>query len=448
MPSKNQNHISIQIQNTFENRELEPVFFKFEVPRTLESETTNHLLFVEARKPLDKFLPIQFFNLNYTQQTITGEACVLIKFNSKGYQEFHLYFQHDFKLPTNYNTSLEIRSASDDKQHNFIENQYYKVETLPKSGQIWHMWNKLGTNKSWHHNEWDDNIDKGGDPCHWAPNCWIGHPDRIAEGYELHGGQDINFIDWHYVFGWDNPKTTITTGPVFHEIKRSGIVWPHPEHMNDKISYDQEEKISAEVTYRFYNDIPWIYQSSTQETLTDVPVFFIRNSQFVFLTGIFSHVMIAPEAKDLLPEDFTEPAILKLMADVKKKPFYGEQHSLSNVLPAKLDYYSFYNHTNGDGFAQFQCVEENTNIYSGIATLNNHCNLLTELSGWSTYFCRAFSYTNQRFNPENMSYLPKGEKYYEENNCLIYRHESVEETKEYLAKVSCQFKQPLTIISA
>ena len=59
----------------------------------------------------------------------------------------------------------QVRKGDRGPQHWFLESEFYKIETLPKSGQIWHVWDKLGSNTSWHHNEWDTNRDKGGDPC-------------------------------------------------------------------------------------------------------------------------------------------------------------------------------------------------------------------------------------------------------------------------------------------
>ena len=133
------------------------------------------------------------------------------------------------------------------------------------------------------------------------------------------------------------------------------------------------------------------------------------------------------------------------MAKLNVKPFDGVQHSLSNVLPSKLDYLSFYNADNHDGFAEFQLLERNTNIHSGQPTYYNHMTFLTELHDWSVYFCRAFSYTNRRFHPENAVFLPKGERYEEENVCLVYRHENVEETLAKLKQWSRRFREPVQV---
>jgi hypothetical protein len=307
------------------------------------------------------------------------------------------------------------------------------------------MWNKLGTNTSWHHFEWNVNKEKQGDPCHWAPNCWVAYPERITNGYELLDGEECDFIDWQYVFGWDDPECEIIEGPVFLEIKRRGIVWPHPEHSRPEIKRDKVPRIFAEVTYRFFADSPYIYQSSRIETLEDLNVFFIRNCQFVFFDFVFTHMIIAPEPEGLLPHDETEPAVVQLMGTINNKPYDWIEHSLSNILPAKLAWYSYYHNENSDGFAVVQTAERNTNIHSGKPVLQNHRSLLTEVKDWSLYTCRALSYTNQRFNPENVTYLPKGERYDEENFLLFYQHEDLTKSIAHLGAADARLKRPLSV---
>ena len=250
------------------------------------------------------------------------------------------------------------RRGDQGPQHRYIENHFYRVETLPRSGQIWHMWNTQGADTSWHINEWPANVDRGGDPCHWAPNCWVAYPERITNGYELDDapGSECDFIDWHYVFGWDDPECEVVEGPVFVEIKRRGIVWPHPEHSRSEIRRDGKPRLRAEVTYRFYDRLPFIFQSSTLETLEDLNVFFIRNCQFAFRTHLFSHMIIAPERDGLRPTDEVDVAVFRLMGKANNKPYDWIQHSLSNVLPSKPAWYAYYDEDSHDGFALFPVV--------------------------------------------------------------------------------------------
>jgi len=333
---------------------------------------------------------------------------------------------------------LSLTKGDKGPQHRIIENSSYKIETLPTSGQIWHITNKLGSHADWFHHEWDSNVDKGGDPCHWAPNSWIGYPERVAGGYELKAFQDIDFIEWHYVFGWDNPETTVREEKDFIEIVRRGVVYSHPEHTNNEIYRDGKDLIWAEVTYRFFDGQPHFFQSSTIRTLAPVPVFFIRNCQYVFQSHYFTHLLMAPDRTGLKKSDIVEPSVLPLMSYFRNKPISTE-HSLSNILPSKLAYTGFINDETHDGFALFQLKEENTNLISGNPTYGNHHTILTGRQDWAVYFSRAFSYTNQRFNPENMTYLPEGEQYYEENMGLIFRHETIGDTLSLLNEKLIEF---------
>ena len=81
----------------------------------------------------------------------------------------------------------------------------------------------------------------------------------------------------------------------------------------------------------------------------------------------------------------------------------------------------------------------------GKPTYHNHTTLLTELHDWSVYFGRAFSYTNRRFHPENAIFLPKGERYEEENVCLIHRHENLPATLGYLQRQDEELAHPLEV---
>jgi hypothetical protein len=390
-------------------------------------------------------VPSQFYNLAQDGGALTGRVAFFLDIAAGASCDFRLYHGNPAAATPVYESHLRVTKGPLGPQHYWFENEFYKIDTLPKSGQIWHVWNKQGSNTSWHHNEWLENKDKGGDPCHWAPNCWVAYPDRVTCGHEVTEGKEVDFFDWHYVFGWDNPSSSIVRGPVFFELRRWGPVWPHPDHSNPKIRRDRKERIRAEVVYRFYDGLGWFYQASREETLEDMRVFFIRNGQFVFLDRAFTHAIIAPERGDILPGDEIEPAVIRLLAKDNLKPFPRIQHSLSNVLPSKLAYLGFFNSQNGDAFTQFHIREENTNVHSGTPTYRNHATLLTELHDWSVYFCRAFSYTNKRFHPENATFLPKGERYKEENVCLIWRYEDLASTLPFLQRQNLEFSNPLKV---
>ena len=439
-------HRVIRVRETMNmDREQEVVDLDFSAPATSGFRPEAELRIVRADYSRLEEIPSQFYRLAQSPRKISGRIAFLVdKLPAQGQAEFRLYHGNPHAKPPAYSSPLRVTRGEGGPQHYFVENEFYRIETMPQSGQIWHVWNKKGSNKSWHHNEWNVNKDKGGDPCHWAPNCWAAYPERITNGYDvMTGGEDIDLIDWNYAFGWQNPESEIISGPVFHEISRWGTVWPHPEHTNPDNRRDPSPFIRARIVYRFYSALPWFYQSSVLETLKDMRCFFIRNCQFVFLANIFSHTFIAPERKGILPTDEEDVAVLRLMGQINRKPYTHQQHSLSNVLPSKLAYYGFYNEENTDGFALFQLAEKNSNIHRGEPVYQNHATLFSELPGWSSYYCRSFSYTNQRYNPENATFLPEGERYEEENICLIFKHNKLAGTLAKMKNTDMCLKNPL-----
>ena len=115
------------------------------------------------------------------------------------------------------------------------------------------------------------------------------------------------------------------------------------------------------------------------------------------------------------------------------------------MLPSKLACYGFYNEDTSDGFALFQLTEKNVNIHKGEPIHSNNATLFSELPGWSAYYCRALSYTIQRYKPENATFLPKGERYEAENVGLLFTHNDLPETLAAMENASRQMKSPLEV---
>ena len=253
-------------------REHAVVDFAFEIPQlplAMRDHELRTVLIDPGQACME--LPSQFYALRRTGSTLAGRVALFLDLDAGQSREIRIYYGNPAAAAPRYKRGLKVQRGTLGPLHYVLESEFYKIETMPKSGQIWHIWDKLGANTSWHHKEWDSNWDKGGDPCHWAPNCWVAHPERITNGYEA---ADPDCFDWHYVFGWDNPPTEIIDGPIFFEIRRKDIVRPHPEHSNPNLWRDGTDKIVAEVVYRFYDGCPWFYQSSSMQTLQDLLVYF------------------------------------------------------------------------------------------------------------------------------------------------------------------------------
>jgi len=432
------------------SREKAIVDFGFEIKLEKEINPEKELALTVEKNNEQELLTAQFYDLKLVNKILTGKVVCLIPFEANEEKILTLFYGNDSFNGSEYDLEKPLEQLSIQKgnlgpNHYTIENEFYKLNTMPKSGHLWHLWNKKGANESWHFIEWEDSEKKGGDPFHWSPNCWVAHPDRVSTGYNLSDGGESDLFDWHYAFGWENPKIEVIQGPCFIEIKRQGPIPPHPEHSNPNAKRSKNNIIEAEIIYRFYVGLPIIYQYSKMNTLEDLNCFFIRNCQFALLSGVFNYAILAPENKNLKPHDFPENACIRLMGPLNYKPYDNCQHSLSNVVPGKLNYWAMFNDKTGDGYSCFHITEDNTNIYSGKPVYQNHTTLLSELYNWAGAFSRAFSYTNRRFNPENATFLPKGEQYIEENYCLLFPHKDIHATETLLGKTSKELNNPVVV---
>jgi hypothetical protein len=371
---------------------------------------------------------------------------------------FRFYYGNPGAGMGSYESTLSVRPAPkgpiDGPRHWMIENDFYRIETYPTSGQIWHIWDKKGTGRIWWLKEWNS-LEKGGDPVEWSPNVWVAYPDRVnPDPSSPDSGKKVfaEPLDWNYVIGWPNPKTEVIEGPLFYQLKRSGPVPPHPAHSDPSYDRPTEDIVWAEVTHRFYAGLPWYYQSSTFITLQDMDVYFIRNNQTGFEEdGLFSHLVIRPDTPRLLPGDRDETCILPLMGHFDRMPFakikfsggaFGQGHCLSDILPSKLGYYSLFNPQTGDAYGNFPLLERNSMTTGGEPTMRNHHMTVTDGFDSAISIARTFDYSNQRFNPENVTFLPKGQKFEEENIHLIYRYEGLQ-SLDVLEHLYETFKHPL-----
>ncbi len=429
-------------------RDKDPVDVSFSVPLAAPAAGASLRIAAEAEGGLIE-VPAQFYTMGSGNGgNLSGKVVFLCAIPAGGQKAFRLYYGNPGAGMGSPEGGIFVRPAPkgpiEGSMHWIIENAFYRIETYPKNGQIWHIWDKKGTNTMWWYKEWNG-PEKGGDPIHWSPNIWIAYPDRAgpAPGVRNVGSPGGDKLlaepehkvfaqpwDWHYVMGWENPKTEIIQGPLFWQIRRWGPVSPHPEHSDPTYERPAKDLVWAEVTYRFYRDLPWFFQSSTLTTLADMDVYFVRNNQMVFRDTIFSHLAIQPETAGLMPGDRDETCILPLKAYFDRAPFPREWHSLSNALPSTFGYYTLFNATNGDGYANFPLSERNSTITGAPPTLMNHHMSLNEGHDWSVYLARTFDYTNHRFDPENATFLPAGQRFMEENAHMVYRYDGLKSLAE------------------
>jgi hypothetical protein len=436
-------------------REREPVDVRFSIPANGTASATG-LRVVEEKDGRWTEVPAQFYDMRADGKSLlSGKVAFFCSLLANGARAYRIYFGGPVDVQIQ-KGRLTVRPAGEgDPQvtrHWMIENEFYRVETYPRSGQIWHIWDKKGSNQMWWFKEWHGK-DKGGDPVHWSPNVWVGYPDRArAEAGSSETKAFAQPFEWNYVVGWTAPKTEVVSGPIFFQVTRSGPVPRWPEHSDPAYPEQPKDIVWGEVTYRFYSELPWIFQSSTYVTLQDMDVYFIRNNQTAFDHELFTHAAIRPETPGLLAGDSDETCAFPLMSYYNRMPFdaskpydafSNSQHSLSNVLPSKLAFFTLFNMGNGDAYANFALIEDNSTTTGEAPTMRNHHMILSEESG-SDSFSRTFNYANLRFNPENMTFLPKGQKFHEENIHLVYRYEN-SESLDRLERLHQSFRHPLVV---
>jgi hypothetical protein len=403
-------------------REKEPVDAAFTIPAADTSPAGYRVVADSSKQWIE--IPSQVYQLRKTGKSVSGRIAFFCAVPAGKKRIYRLYYGNPGAAMPQYPTGLSVKPADkgpiEGPMHWMIENNFYRIETFPKNAQVWHIWDKKGRNIRWWFKEWTP-YDSGGNPVNWSPNTWIAYPDRARAGV----GKEDDVIDWHYVVGWDNPEHEIISGPIFHEIRRKGPVWPHPDRVDTAYARDRKIRTRAEIVYRFYDGLPWFYQWSHFSTHEDFYNYFIRNCQWVFNDSIFSSMAIVPQTKALEKGDEEEMCLMPLMSHFDRKPFH-EQHSLSNVVPSKIRFYTYFNPATRDAFADIQLLEHNWREPPGEPAYTNHAMIFTELHGWAVYFARAFDYTNKRFCPENTAFLPKGHHFEEENAIVVYGYDSPE----------------------
>lgn len=424
-------------------RQAEPVDVAFAVP------SSASLRLVHRAGSGWEEIPAQYYALHSgLAGSAEGRVAFLCSLPAGGVGVYRLYYgragagRGDFGPDFNFEPAPPGPIAG--PMHWIVENRYYRIETYPKNGQIWHIWDKSGADKMWWFKEWDG-LEKGGDPVDWAPNVWVAYPDRVNPSpSNPKRGQQVfaEPFDWHYVVGWNQPRTEIISGPVFLQIRRWGPVPPHPEHTDFTYDRPAGPLVWASVTYRFYAGTPWYEQSSVLKTEADMSVYFIRNSQMVFRDSFFSHLAMRPQTPNLAPGDTDETCVVPLMAHYDRMPFFAQGHTLSNVLPSSFAYYSLFNPDDGDGYANFQLLERDSTLSGAPPTMLNHHMSLSEGHNWTVYFARTFNYTNQRYNPENVTFLPAGQRFEDRNIHLLYHYQGADSLRR-LETWNAVFRHPL-----
>jgi len=126
------------------------VDFAFSLPGVSPAPTEREMRIVleDGGRPAE--VPAQFYEVKSNAGAFTGRVLFFLDIAANTTKALRLYYGNPKAAPPAFSSGLTVTQGPAGPQHYLIENEFYKIETMPKSGQIWHVWNKLGTNTSWH----------------------------------------------------------------------------------------------------------------------------------------------------------------------------------------------------------------------------------------------------------------------------------------------------------
>lgn len=206
---------------------------------------------------------------------------------------------------------------------------------------------------------------------HWNPGVYV--PSR----------------GWMHSFQWDPPKeSVIEEGPLFVEIRRSGIFPGIPE-------------IELSVTYRIFADRTFIESGTVMEVKDDIGVVALRNNQLVFDSGTFSHVAWKDKGT----------TVYKKMSGYQPVNSHGDILRLSD----DLDFIAFLDPAKNIGAASVNLAYTNTGPSGRPPVLFDNATYVTNGGHSLQYFFRPLVYFHIGWDRKQLITVPKGSIYSERN---------------------------------
>ena len=275
-----------------------------------------------------------------------------------------------------------------------IENAFYRTILAPKSGAIDEIVVKMGVNQKIEHH-----LETNG-ALHWNP-CFYCPPKP-----------------WLHASDWDPPpRSSGFGGPVFHTTTRSGYVDP----------YKDESHMA--VTYRFYDNVPWIFLSTKLEVRRDVATKALRNGEFV--------------VNRKLVEEFAwrKPdgtAGTMLITDGPRHPRHAK------VLPAETGWAAFFSRKGRFGLGMVNIKLADFTAEGGLPKLCNRYSYL-QWGKWA-YYARPLVYTFASNNPARLVPVSAGNTYYEEMAVVPLRIDPEKEDFQQLELLHEKLRHPLDVL--
>jgi hypothetical protein len=249
-----------------------------------------------------------------------------------------------------------------------VENRYYRADLCksdlaePKShnsGQIRELFIKMGINQLL------TNVE---DRLHWAPN--FKRPE----------------LEWYTTIAhWDSPAVyDVQKGPYMIKTFRQDLAPDHPE-------------ISVTAMYQFYENLPYFKFYSEMQMVEDVWLELLRNDEMT-MDSMFTHLAFQRPFGEIVNVTFSERKEL-----LEKQPIENES-----------PWICFYNCQKGYAFGSIRIQYNNLNQFGEPSPVFQP---QTQIGEW----LGGIKYWNRRLIHKQLTFVPKGSRYMEENAYLVFK---------------------------
>jgi hypothetical protein len=209
---------------------------------------------------------------------------------------------------------------------------------------------------------------------------------------------------WIHSFAWDPPEVCeITRGPLFVEIRRSGIFPGIPE-------------ARLSITYRVFSNRSYIESGTVIEIADDIGVVALRNDEMIFSEGFFSHVGWNRNGIPI----------------VKRLDEYSPVNQHGDILRFRDDtpFITLFNPEKGIGAATVRV--EYANIGPGGAPPTLFDNATYVSNGHLQYWFRPLIYFHIDWDRKQLITVPRGSVYSERNLYFFYQAGKEQPIKEVI----------------
>ena len=273
-----------------------------------------------------------------------------------------------------------------------IENPYFRMITDKTSGQIDKIDLKFAGNPSFSFRSGN---------MHWNPDFMY-----VPEDFPT------TWFKWYYAHDFENPPREIESGPIFFSMKRSQVV-PGLD-----IAW-------MEVSYLFFDGLPYFIMESTIEVRKKCLTLAIRNDELAFGSDDFTHAGWRNHTSDMIDGHIGELGSVDIYNAAR-----SGNHVLGSALPPNIAWISMIHNERGYGAGSIRLDWKNVNVLTGAPSPIYNSHTVISEHGSGLYWFRSLVYS-QRDDYNNLGWnaddwrnscveIPKGSSYYEKNAYVFF----------------------------